>query len=365
MSNIYSLPQVPLVDVKGNMSAQWQGYFTALNRALNALGGIPPTPTSTPVLAAAYKGAWISTTTYFPGDEISYGGNVFRALLENLNVTPANGAYWLLIGPLTLDWLANGGTYSKVLASRVSNGVPYNYQGAWNSAANYVKGDEVSYSGNYWLAVANNTNQAPPSASWQILGPVNLDNVTDGSTYSRVLGAGLTSGVVNTAGLVANSVTAVTLTTDDSTYYVNNSSPGLNTLYPYASAAAYISSPVLTFTPPQNATIISTLTTNVYMSCDLTTNLVADCYVFMALLDTTAGIQVDYTPQSGTSHNYNNYNAGPIAANGISPTSQLTFQMENNVTAGHVYKLYLLCYVSQHLTTYFTSTQMQFENIQR
>lgn len=120
MSNFPSLPQVPLVDTKtGQMNVQWQGYFTALNRALNALGGIPPTPTSPAVLAAAYKGAWSGTVTYYPGDETSRSGNVYRALQENLNVAPVNGATWLLVGPLTMDWIANGGTYGKPKASAV------------------------------------------------------------------------------------------------------------------------------------------------------------------------------------------------------------------------------------------------------
>jgi hypothetical protein len=296
MSNIYGLPQVPLVDAKGNMSAQWQGYFTALNRALNALGGIPPTPTSPSVLAEAYKGNWSSTTTYFPGDEVSSGGNVYRALLESLNVTPVNGTYWLLIGPLTMDWIANGGTYAKVLAT------------------------------------------------------------------------GLTSGVVNTAGLTANAATALAITSDDNTYSVKYNSAVLSSVYSYASAIPYISSPVLTFTAPQNATIISTLTTNTYISNPGATTQVASSYVLMELLDTTAGTLVDYSPQSGPAHGYDNVNFGALAAGTVTPTTQLTFQMEDNVIAGHVYKLYLLAQVNglaTNLSQYFTSTQMQFENVQR
>lgn len=119
------------------MSVQWQGFFTALNRALDALGGIPPTPTSPGVLAKAYKGNWSATDTYFPGDEVSSGGNLYRALLENLNVTPVNGTYWLLIGPLTIDWLANGGTYAKVLAAGLTSGV-VNTTGLVNNAATYT-----------------------------------------------------------------------------------------------------------------------------------------------------------------------------------------------------------------------------------
>lgn len=137
MSNFPSLPKVPLVDAKGNMHVQWQGYFTSLNRALDALGGVPPTPTSSSVLAAAYKGNWSAIVTYFPGDEVSFRGNLFRSLIETLNVTPINGADWLLIGPLTQDWLADGGTYARVKATGLTSGV-VNTTGLTSNAATFT-----------------------------------------------------------------------------------------------------------------------------------------------------------------------------------------------------------------------------------
>lgn len=100
-------PQAPLVDTKGNVHPQWYSWLIQLTRAMNALGGVPPTPTSSGVMAKAYKGAWNATTTYYPGDESSNSGNLYRCLVENLNVTPVNGTYWLLIGPLSQDNLAN------------------------------------------------------------------------------------------------------------------------------------------------------------------------------------------------------------------------------------------------------------------
>jgi hypothetical protein len=154
MSSFPSIPQVPLVDAKGNMHIQWQGYFTALNRALNALGGVPPTPTSPSVLATAYKGNWSGTTTYYPGDEVSNSGNLYRALQESLNVTPANGTYWLLIGPLTLDWIANGGTYAKVLSTGLTSGV-VNTAGLVSSAAT-----DIAYASTTNFTVGIRTNYA-------------------------------------------------------------------------------------------------------------------------------------------------------------------------------------------------------------
>ena len=125
------------------MSVQWQGFFTSLTRALDALGGIPPTPTSPGVLAQAYKGNWSGTETYYPGDEVSSGGNIWRSLLESLNVTPASGAYWLLIGPLTLDWIAQGGTYGTVKQTGLSSGV-VTTQGLVSGAACDVISSSVS-----------------------------------------------------------------------------------------------------------------------------------------------------------------------------------------------------------------------------
>lgn len=115
MSDFPAIPKVPLVDpTTGMMSVQWQGYFTTLNRAMNALGGVPATPTSTPVLALAWKGPWVSTTTYFPGDEVSYNGDFYRSILESLNVNPSNATFWLLYTVNTPGIISNAATYTIV-----------------------------------------------------------------------------------------------------------------------------------------------------------------------------------------------------------------------------------------------------------
>ena len=251
------------------MSVQWQGYFTALNRAMNALGGVPPTPTSTPVLSAAYKGVWNGITTYFPGDEVSYNGDFFRATQESLNVVPPNSSYWLLF-------------------------------------------------------------------------------------------------TVNTPGIIANAATALAYTVDDTTQTINANSSPLSSLYSYALAVPYVPSPVLTFTAPQSATLIATLMTNCYFT--LTgSGLTASAWAAMVVLDTTAGSEILVSPDSGAGHGYFNIDF----KNGVfpSPTQQMAFQDQVSVTAGHVYKMYLVGNPngsgSNVVNANFTSTQMQLENIQR
>ncbi|MGI0135092.1 MAG: hypothetical protein ACREBW_09070, partial [Candidatus Micrarchaeaceae archaeon] len=143
------------------MSVPWSGWFTQIMRTLNALGGVPPTPTSPAVLATAYKGNWSDIVTYYPGDESSYTGNLYRAIEESLNVVPANGTYWLLIGPLTQDALIDGAQFVRLANNHAVGNVAYNFRGVWNSGDTYVTGDEVVYGQTYWVALANSMNSAP------------------------------------------------------------------------------------------------------------------------------------------------------------------------------------------------------------
>lgn len=81
--------------------------------------------------------------------------------------------------PLTIDNNPDGPNYVKLLGSRASSNVAYNFRGVWSSATTYLVGDEVVYQTSYWLAVAGSTNSAPSTsnANWQVVG-----------TYSGFLG---------------------------------------------------------------------------------------------------------------------------------------------------------------------------------
>lgn len=111
-----------------------------------------------------------------------------------------SGTFWYRIrsrGPLlSSGWSgyspevsADNGTYAPVSSTGVSaGGLAYNFLGAWSATVAYIVGNEVNYGGNYWLAVAANTNSAPATsnAAWQLLGPQNLDSVADGEVFVRL-----------------------------------------------------------------------------------------------------------------------------------------------------------------------------------
>ncbi|HZI33024.1 MAG TPA: hypothetical protein VFF11_11835, partial [Candidatus Binatia bacterium] len=73
--------------------------------------------------------------------------------------------------------VADGTTHVRLRASHASNNVAYNFQGAWNSVANYVVADEVTFGNIYWIALANNTNSqsAVGNANWQAVGRIQGD----------------------------------------------------------------------------------------------------------------------------------------------------------------------------------------------
>ena len=93
----------------------------------------------------------------------------------------------------TVDNIGDGSTYARTLASYLKSGRPYNFLGAYSAGTTYNQGDEVSSGGNYWLYINTAATAAavPPNSNWQLLGPANLDNLTDGSTYLRMPSANM------------------------------------------------------------------------------------------------------------------------------------------------------------------------------
>jgi hypothetical protein len=142
-------------------------------------------------VAYNYKGVWSSSTAYVQGDEVVYGSTYWLCLTGNTNNAPPSA-----------DWQAVG-TYGA-------------FEGAWSSTTAYSPGAEVTYGGNFWICVTANTNSAPTvtNSNWQVAGPTNLDAIADGTIYARTLAAGLTSGMVNTNGIVSDAVTNYAITVD-------------------------------------------------------------------------------------------------------------------------------------------------------
>jgi hypothetical protein len=67
---------------------------------------------------AAYNGS----TAYFVNNQVTYGGNVYTCILATTGNLPTNATYWTLIGPATLDDVADGTTYQRVLATALTSG---------------------------------------------------------------------------------------------------------------------------------------------------------------------------------------------------------------------------------------------------
>ncbi len=95
-------------------------------------------------------------------------------------------SYWIATAASSNQAPATGSSYWQVV------GTYSGFEGAWSSTTAYVGGAEVTYNGNFWVAVSANTNSTPTTsnANWQIAGPSDLDNVADGTTYIKLQGVG-------------------------------------------------------------------------------------------------------------------------------------------------------------------------------
>lgn len=80
-----------------------------------------------------------------------------------------------------------------------AQGIPgINWLGFWNSATTYAIRDAVSYNGSSYYAIAANTNEAPPNASfWNLLAQKGTDG-TGAGTVTSVGGTGTVNGITLT-----------------------------------------------------------------------------------------------------------------------------------------------------------------------
>jgi hypothetical protein len=111
-----------------------------------------------------YEGAWNSGSSYATGESVSFQENFYIATANSTNQTPAptGSSFWVLAGT------------SNVLI------------GAYSGATAYLKGMEVTQSGNIFQALQATTGNAPPapgssSAFWILVGPQTLDSVANGT----------------------------------------------------------------------------------------------------------------------------------------------------------------------------------------
>lgn len=196
--------------------------------------------TSSTILASSYVGGYWHLTVNFPNTTDTFvvrlkwapGTQVYAFWYQlkfeyGPTATPFSDDWATALvgsshnpsGGTGLDAILDGGTYARPLASHLSSGVAYNFQGAWASATAYVIGDEVTYSNGYWLCKVANTNSAPTqsNANWTFVAPISADannralidfsqaghvnkslaNVPDGSGRYAVVNAGSLKGVAS------------------------------------------------------------------------------------------------------------------------------------------------------------------------
>ena len=136
-----------------------------------------------------WRGSWNSTTNYLTDDAVSFNGSSWTAKRSNINATPIEGADWTIVAQKG-DTGATGATGatgpqgpsgptgptgamgpqgpqgSQGEAGPTGPAGPQgaqglNWRGLWDSTANYVTDDAVSYNGSSWIAKRANNNIIP------------------------------------------------------------------------------------------------------------------------------------------------------------------------------------------------------------
>jgi hypothetical protein len=100
----------------------------------------------------AYMGVYSGSVTYYPGASVTYSGQFYTCILQSTGNLPTNVTYWQSTGSSSAD----------------------TFLGAWNSGTAYVPGNQVTYSGGYYISILSGTNQQPDVSPtyWQIVGSV-------------------------------------------------------------------------------------------------------------------------------------------------------------------------------------------------
>lgn len=96
-----------------------------------------------------FLGPWFATTPYLQGDEVSYSGNYWKALRDNVDSIPQNGnTNWILLGPITADHLVDGEFY-------------------YSPSAGIIKVADLPYNGYFDIWPAPNGVPAPVPEGWE------------------------------------------------------------------------------------------------------------------------------------------------------------------------------------------------------
>jgi hypothetical protein len=165
ISNVLQHPQV-----KQNFS---QTTANTSGIAANTTGIAANTAAILTLQQTNFQGVWSSSVTYQTNASVDYLGTLYYSLIaNNLNNNPASSP---------TDWKSLGSDAGFI--------------GAWSSLTAYKTSQQVTATdGNYYIALSGNTNVNPVGnpATWQLVGPVNLGSLVDGSSRYAATGSTLT-----------------------------------------------------------------------------------------------------------------------------------------------------------------------------
>lgn len=194
-----NLVYISVADNEGKEPDTNPAFWVQLSQSIPNLDGIANGTTYGKTLLAYlaqgrpfnFRGTFDPSVVYFQSDEVLWTGNyyLYTNPISGSGNVPTNTTYWTLVGPTTLDQLANGSTYGKVQLARLSNGVPYTYRGPYSPNVTYQQGDEVSYQSNYYLYIdATPTQGATPTNGgfWILVGPTDLSAISGTLTGSQI-----------------------------------------------------------------------------------------------------------------------------------------------------------------------------------
>ena len=248
---------------------EWYGNTTGIAPSASTPSNWPNTPKSADVRQTFAGTAGQTIYAWIRGVDTS--GN--RQAWQTLNTKSVG----------TIDDVADGPTYARVLGTRVTLGVPYVYRGEWVGSTSYLRGDEVAYpsaaAGNIYACMTANSDATWTVAHWLLIGPASVDQVVDGTSYARTTpnqrdGGGyahdglLSGGCVKPSkfadsnpGKITGAVQIATgSTADESETWIN---VGTVDLQVPAGAASIDFQVTLTILDPNTATCAMALTNNI------------------------------------------------------------------------------------------------------
>ena len=107
-----------------------------------------------------WRGAWDGLTDYVAGEAVQHGGSCYIAVADSTGSEPPSENWGLMA--------AKGAAGEP--GAQGNDGIPgLNWKGEWNDTTTYRRNDVVFLSGSSYVAVAENTSDAPPSDNWNLL----------------------------------------------------------------------------------------------------------------------------------------------------------------------------------------------------